>query len=498
MPKSAKKIVPSCAFLTKVVLLDGTRRKTANGITHTNYIKFIQINYKSMSKIIKLKKGLDINLQGKAAESLVELPLAAEYAVSPLDFENVTPKLLVKVGDKVKAGEPLFFDKNNPRVLFTSPVSGTVSAVNRGEKRKILNVTVAADAQQESAEFALLDLQKATREEVIETLLKSGLWTMILQRPYGIVANPADEPKAIFVSAFDSAPLAADMNFALKGEKANLQKGLEVLSKLSGGKVHLSVKAKAEGEMTSLKGAEIHTFEGKHPVGCVGVQIHHIDPIAKGDIAWTVAIQDVAAIGRLFSTGKVDLHKVVALTGSEVEKPQYYRIISGAPVASVVAGNIKAQAEGDTVRIISGNVLTGKKVAADGFISATATQITVIPEGDKYEMLGWIAPRFNKFSVSRSYFSWLCPKKEYKLDTNLNGGVRAFVVTGLFEEYLPMDIYPMYLFKAIIANDIDKMENLGIYEIVEEDVALCEFVDPSKTEIQQLVRDGINLMIKEC
>ena len=451
-----------------------------------------------MSKIIKLKKGLDINLQGKAAESLVELPLAKEYAVSPLDFENVTPKLLVKVGDKVKAGEPLFFDKNNPRVLFTSPVSGTVSAVNRGEKRKILNVTVAADAQQESAEFPVLDVQKASREEVVEMLLKSGLWTMILQRPYGIVANPADEPKAIFVSAFDSAPLAADMNFALKGETKALQKGLEVLSKLSGGKVHLSVKANAEGEMTSLKGAEIHTFEGKHPVGCVGIQIHHIDPIAKGDIAWAVAIEDVAAIGRLFSTGKVDLHKVIALTGSEVEKPQYYRIISGAPIASIVDGNIKKQAEGDSVRIISGNVLTGKKVAADGFISATATQITVIPEGDKYEMLGWIAPRFNKFSVSRSYFSWLCPKKEYKLDTNLNGGPRAFVVTGLFEEYLPMDIYPMYLFKAIIANDIDKMENLGIYEIVEEDVALCEFVDPSKTEIQQLVRDGINLMIKEC
>ena len=451
-----------------------------------------------MSKIIKLRKGLDINLQGKAAQSLVELPMAAEYAVSPLDFENVTPKLLVKVGDKVKAGEPLFFDKNNPRVLFTSPVSGTVSAVNRGEKRKVLNVTVAADATQEYAEFPALDLQKATRDEVVEMLLKSGLWTMILQRPYGIVANPADMPKAIFVSAFDSAPLAADMNFALKGEQQNLQKGIEVLSKLSGGKVHLSVKAAAEGEMTSLKGAEIHTFEGKHPVGCVGIQIHHIDPIAKGDIAWTVAIEDVAAIGRLFSTGKVDLRKVVALVGSEVEKPQYYRIISGAPISSIVAGNIKPQAEGDSVRIISGNVLTGKKVAADGFISATATQITVIPEGDKYEMLGWISPRLNKFSVSRSYFSWLCPKKEYKLDTNVNGGPRAFVVTGLFEEYLPMDIYPMYLFKAIMANDIDKMENLGIYEIVEEDVALCEFVDPSKTEIQQLVRDGINLMIKEC
>ena len=451
-----------------------------------------------MSKIIKLRKGLDINLQGKAAESLVEVPMAKEYAVSPLDFENVTPKLLVKVGDKVKAGTPLFFDKNNTRVLYTSPVSGTVSAVNRGEKRKMLNVTIAADSKQESEEFAILDLQKASREDVIETLLKSGLWTMILQRPYGIVANPSDMPKAVFVSAFDSAPLAGNANFALKGEKENLQKGLEVLSKLTNGKVHLSVRAKAEGEMTSLNSVEIHKFEGKHPVGCVGVQIHHIDPMAKGDIAWTVAIQDVAAIGRLFLTGKVDLHKVVALTGSAGEEPKYYRVISGAPVASIIDGNIKKQAEGDSVRIISGNVLTGKKVAADGYITASATQITVIPEGDKYEMLGWIAPRFNKFSVSRSYFSWLNPKKEYKLDTNVNGGPRAFVVTGLFEEYLPMDIYPMYLFKAIIAKDIDKMENLGIYEILEEDVALCEFVDPSKTEIQKLVRDGINLMIKEC
>ena len=451
-----------------------------------------------MSKIIKLRKGLDINLQGQAAEVTVDTPLAGEYAVSPLDFENVTPKLLVKVGDKVKAGTPLFFDKNNTRVLYCSPVSGTVSAVNRGEKRKILNVTVAADKEQVSEEFAVLDLKKASREDVIETLLKSGLWTTILQRPYGIVANPADQPKAVFVSAFDSAPLAPNMNYVLKCEQQNLQKGMEVLAKLAGGNVNLSVRAKAEGEMPALKNVTLHTFEGKHPVGNVGVQIHNIDPISKGEIVWTVNIQDVAAIGRLFATGKVDLHKVVALTGSEVEKPQYYRIISGAPIASIVAGQIKKQAEGDSVRIISGNVLTGKKVAEDGFITATASQITIIPEGDKYEMFGWIAPRTHKFSVSRSYFSWLCPKKQYKLDTNLNGGVRAFVVTGLFEEYLPMDIYPMYLFKAIMANDIDKMENLGIYEIVEEDVALCEFVDPSKTEIQQLVRDGINLMIKEC
>lgn len=451
-----------------------------------------------MSKIIKLRKGLDINLQGKAAESLVEVPMAGEYAVSPLDFEGVIPKLLVKAGDKVKAGTPLFFDKKDSRVLFTSPVSGTVSAVNRGEKRKVLNVTVAADATQEYETFPTLDLRKANRSEVIEVLLKSGLWTMIRQRPYGIIANPDDAPKSIFVSAFDSAPLAPDMNFVLRGEKDAVQKGLEVLGKLTDGKVHLSMRAKAEGDMASMKGVELHSFEGKHPVGNVGVQIHHIDPIAKGDIVWTAGIQDVAAIGRLFLGGKVDLHKIVALTGSEAAEPKYYRIVSGAPVASVVGGNIKPQAEGDKVRIISGNVLTGKKVGESDFITADANQITLIPEGDKYELLGWAAPRFGKFSVSRSYFSWLCPRKEYRLDTNLNGGVRPFVVTGLFEEYLPMDIYPMYLFKAIMANDIDKMENLGIYEIVEEDVALCEFVDPSKTELQQLVRDGINLMIKEC
>ncbi len=451
-----------------------------------------------MSKIIKLRKGLDINLQGKAAESLVEVPMAGEYAVSPLDFEGVIPKLLVKAGDKVKAGTPLFFDKKDSRVLFTSPVSGTVSAVNRGEKRKVLNVTVAADATQEYETFPTLDLRKANRSEVIEVLLKSGLWTMIRQRPYGIIANPDDAPKSIFVSAFDSAPLAPDMNFVLKGEKDAVQKGLEVLGKLTDGKVHLSMRAKAEGDMASMKGVELHSFEGKHPVGNVGVQIHHIDPIAKGDIVWTAGIQDVAAIGRLFLGGKVDLHKTVALTGSEAAEPKYYRIVSGASVASVVSGNIKPQAEGDKVRIISGNVLTGKKVGESDFITADANQITIIPEGDKYELLGWAAPRFGKFSVSRSYFSWLCPRKEYRLDTNLNGGVRPFVVTGLFEEYLPMDIYPMYLFKAIMANDIDKMENLGIYEIVEEDVALCEFVDPSKTELQQLVRDGINLMIKEC
>ena len=451
-----------------------------------------------MSKIIKLNKGLDIKLEGQAASVVVNAPLADTYAVSPLDFEGVTPKLLVKAGDQVKAGTPLFFNKYNERVLFTSPVSGTVTAVNRGEKRKVLNVTVAADERTDYKEFARLEPSKASREEIVELLLKSGLWPMLVQRPYGIIADPNDVPKAVFISAFDSAPLAPDYNFVLQGEQKNLQAGIEVMRRLTQGKVHLSMRAGAEGAMPSLRNVELHTFAGKHPVGNVGVQIHHIDPINKGDVVWTVNIQDLAIIGRLFNEGRVDMTKVIAVAGSEVAAPHYVRIVSGASVASILGNNIKPQKPGDSVRIISGNVLTGTKVAADGFIGFYANMLTVIPEGDKYELLGWAMPRCNKFSVSHAYFSWLCPKKSYRLDTNLNGGERPFVVTGLYEQYLPMDIYPMYLLKACLAGDIEKMENLGIYEVVEEDFALCEFVDPSKTEIQQIIRDGINLMIKEA
>ena len=450
-----------------------------------------------MSKNIKLRKGLDIKLAGVAEKVVENAPMAASYAVSPLDYENVTPKLLVKVGDKVEAGSALFFDKNNPRILFTSPVSGVVSAINRGEKRKLLNIAIEPDAAQVYKQLTVVDVAKAERSAIVEMLLESGLWTRIVERPYGIIANPDATPKAIFVSAFDSAPLAPDYNFVLSSEKAAIEAGMAVLARLTDGKVHLSARKGDEGFMAEVKGVEYHTFSGKHPVGNVGVQIHHIDRIAKGDIVWTVNIQDVAMIGRFVATGKLDMSKTIAVAGSEVEKPQYYRVISGAPISTIVAGQIKKQAEGDSVRIISGNVLTGKKVAQDGFVTATATQITIIPEGDKYEMLGWIAPRFNKFSVSRSYFSWLCPKKEYKLDTNLNGGERPFVVTGLYENYLPMDVYVSYLLKACLVKDLDKMENLGIYELLPEDLALCEFVDPSKIEMQQILRDGINLMIKE-
>ena len=444
-----------------------------------------------MSKNIKLCKGLDIKLVGKAEARLENAPMAKSYAVSPLDYENITPKLLVKVGDKVEAGSALFFDKNNPRILFTSPVSGVVSAINRGEKRKLLNIAIEPDATQVYKQLTVVDVAKAERSAIVEMLLESGLWTRIVERPYGIIANPDATPKAIFVSAFDSAPLAPDYNFVLSNEKAAIEAGMAVLARLTEGKVHLSARKGDEGFMAEVKGVEYHTFSGKHPVGNVGVQIHHIDRIAKGDIVWTVNIQDVAMIGRLVMTGKLDMSKTIAVAGSEVEKPCYKRVIAGAAVESIV-GKVK-----DGVRIISGDVLTGVATAKDGYLAANANMVTLIPEGDKYEFMGWAMPRFHRFSVSGSYFSWLFPKKSYNLDTNTNGEERPFVVTGLYEKYLPMDVYVSYLLKACLTKDLDKMENLGLYEVLPEDLALCEFVDPSKINMQQILRDGINLMIKE-
>lgn len=449
-----------------------------------------------MSQVIKLKKGLDILLQGEAKRELTRLPLVHAYALKPEDFPGVTPKLLVRVDDAVKVGTPLFFDKYRPQVLFTSPVSGKVSAIVRGEKRKILEVVITPEAEQVYETFEMPAVGAADREQIKSLLLNAGLWPMIIQRPYGIIANPQDTPKSIFVSGFDSAPLAPDMNFVLENEAENLETGFALLGKLTDGKVYLGLKNGTSGVLNQVKNAEIRLFEGPHPAGNVGVQIHHIDPINKGDVVWTVDVQHVAMIGRFFRTGKVDMSKIIALTGSETAQPRYFSVITGLPINSIVRQK-ELRSQTGKVRIISGNVLTGRRVEPEGYLGFYSNQVTVIPEGDTYEFLGWGMPRLNKFSVSRSYFSWLSPKKHYRLDTNMNGGVRAYVVTGLYDKYLPMDIYPLYLLKAILAGDIDKMENLGIYEVIEEDFALCEFVDPSKTEMQAIIRQGIDLMIKE-
>lgn len=447
-----------------------------------------------MSKVIRLKKGLDIKLVGSAEKVLSNAPVSGSYAVKPTDFIGVSPKLLVKEGDNVKAGTPLFFDKYNTDLIFSSPVSGVVSAIVRGEKRKILQVVVTPSAVQEYEQFKVEKLENMERSAIVDVIQKSGLWSLFIQRPYGIIPRSTEAPKAIYVSSFDTAPLAGDTDFLMNNLDVEFLNGVEVLKKLAP-KVHFGVSpSNSFKAISKLQGVETTVFEGPHPAGNVGVQIHHTSPINKGETVWTIDMNSIVILGRLFTSGKVDMTKIVVLSGSLVKKPRYHRIIAGASISSIVDNNVESSV---AARYISGNPLTGLKVPKDDYISFYSNQVTILPEGDNFEFLGWIAPRTNKFSVSRSYFSWLTPSKKYALDTNLNGGQRAYVMTGEYEKVLPMDIYPVYLLKAILAGDIDKMENLGIYEVIEEDLALCEFVCTSKSPVQQIVRSGIDLLIKE-
>lgn len=447
-----------------------------------------------MSNVIKIKKGLDIRLLGKAEKKVSEIS-STKFAIKPPDFNGVFPKLFLKEGDAVKAGTPVFFDKYRDNIIFSSPVSGKITEIHRGAKRKMLEIRIEADGKMEYESFGTSDPSSMTKEQVTEKLLKSGTWSYIRQRPYSIIANPEDSPKAIFISAFDSAPLAPDFDFLVENEPKAFQAGLDAITKLTSGKVHLNVK---EGETTSnafiqAKGVQVNHFSGPHPAGNVGVQIHKIDPINKGDIVWYLTPQDLIIIGKVFLEGKYDVSKLIALTGSEVNNPQYYKVISGCSIFPIVENKVKST----NPRYISGNVLTGTKVDKNGYLGFYDSQVTVIPEGNYYEFLGWGMPRLDKFSYSKTFFSWLTPNKKYKLDTNLNGGHRAFVLTGEYEKVFPMDIYPMQLLKAIMVKDIDMMENLGIYEVDEEDFALCEFIDVSKTEMQATVREGLDYMLKE-
>lgn len=449
-----------------------------------------------MSEHIRLKKGLDIPLAGAAPAKIAETVAPDLVAIKPTDFKALVPKLAVKEGDAVKAGDALFVDKMCPSIRFCSPVSGVVQAVVRGDKRKLLAVVVKADKEQQSVKHNAVDLAKMDRMAVVDLLLERGLWPMIKQRPYGIVANPELTPKSIFVSAMATAPLAPDPDFVMEGQMEYLQAGINALGRLTNGGVHFSLNAaKAAGSaMSSLKGVIPHTFSGPHPAGNVGVQINHISPINKGEIVWTVDLVSLAAIGRCIATGTYDMSRVVAVTGPAAENPVCVKAVQGMSLASIA----KFAKKGN-VRFISGDVLTGENVGADGYLGFFDNQVTLLEEGDYYEMLGWIKPfRLKKFSFSHLYWSWLAGKKKtYKLDTNTNGGPRAFVVSDVYGKVLPMDIYPVYLLKACLAKDIEKMENLGIYEVIPEDFALCEFVCPSKIEIQKILSDGIDLMLKE-
>ncbi|MBQ5819474.1 MAG: Na(+)-translocating NADH-quinone reductase subunit A [Bacteroides sp.] len=447
-----------------------------------------------MANVIKLRKGLDINLKGIAAKELVSVKEPGIYSLVPDDFTGVKPKVVVKEGENVLAGGPLFVDKNHPEVKFVSPVSGVVTSVERGERRKVLNIIVKADEKQQYVEFGKMNLAELNAEQVKEALMNAGLFAFFRQRPFDVVPDPTDAPQAIFVSAFDSAPLAPDFELALKGEEANFQTGLNALAKMAKTYLSISVKQKSEA-LTQAKNVILTAFDGPHPAGNVGVQINHLAPIAKGNVVWTIGAEAVIFIGRLVNTGRVDLTRTVAVTGSEVLKPAYCKLKVGAQLTEVFKGNVTTDKD---LRYISGNPLTGKKVAADGYLGAFHSQLTVIPEGDEtHEMLGWIMPRFNEYSTSRSYFSWLLGKKQYKIDARIKGGERHMIMSGEYDAVFPMDIYPEYLVKAIIAGDIDRMEALGIYEVAPEDFALCEFVCSSKVEVQRIVRAGLDMLRAE-
>lgn len=448
-----------------------------------------------MSLKFNLKKGFNINLDGNAIEEIGADFKTNSFALKPSDFLNITrPKLLVDIGDDVKAGTPILYDKLSENVMYCSPVSGEVIDIIRGDKRRLEEIRILPDKKNKflnHKKYSEKEVQKLSKEDIIDTLAKSGIWPNLIQRPFGLVADTKVEPKSIHISFFDSSPLAPNYSFIYKDELENIEFGLSVLSKLTSGKIHLNHNSESIKHFNIQK-YQNNEFSGPHPSGNVGVQIHHIDPVNKNDIVWSTTPAALIQIGKLFSKGIYDVSKIISLVGSSVDKPMYFKCLSGFSVNDLISKNVSDK----NFRVISGNVLTGTSVGNDGYLGFYDNMITVIPEGDNHAFLGWIMPVMNKISFQRAFglLSFLNPNKKHKLDTNTNGELRAFVQSGVFEKVLPMDILPSYLFKSILANDYDEMEELGIYELVEEDVALCEFIDVSKNEIQKLLRTGLNML----
>ena len=443
-----------------------------------------------------LKAGHDIKLEGKAVNSFSDVA-ATTYAVQPQNFIGISPipKVTVVKGDEVKAGDVICFDKKRPEVKYVAPVSGEVIAVNRGAKRAIKEIVILADKEINYKAVPSIDLEKASREDLVNFLMESGGWTMIRQRPFGIVPNATDIPKDIFISTFDSAPLAPNLNFVVAGEGAAFQKGLDVLGHLTEGAVHLGLSASGEetpsSVFTDATGVQKHWFHGKHPAGNVGIQIHHVSPIAGDDKVWTLGVQEVITIGKLFTEDKFDASRIVAVTGAEAANPSYVKTYLGANIGSLV-GEV-----GENIRLVSGDVLSGQEKTKEEFLDFTDDQITTIKEGNEYEMFGWLAPIDARPSVSQTFLSGLVDMT-YEANTNTHGEKRAFVVTGQYEKVLPMDIYPQHLMKAILVNDFERMEGLGINELLEEDVALCEFACTSKQPLQKILREGLEIMREQA
>ncbi|PKA82310.1 Na+-transporting NADH:ubiquinone oxidoreductase subunit A [Ulvibacter sp. MAR_2010_11] len=448
-----------------------------------------------MSKDIKIKKGLTIRLKGEADKTLSNAPRSRTFSIRPSNFHLITPKMVVKEGAKLQAGDVVFYSKANEAIKFVSPVSGTLTKIERGAKRVITEIIIEGDQQDTFKDFGVVNPGSMQREEVKAHLLASGCWSFIKQRPYDVIANPEMLPKAIFISAYTTAPLAADCDFALRGKEKQLQAAVTALSKLTDGAVHVSVGNNGVSPFEGLADITIHKVSGPHPAGNVGVQIAKINPVNKGESVWTVAAQDLVIIGELLLTGKFKADRVIALAGASVKTPKYYTTKIGSEVATFIYDSGLSE---ENVRVISGDVLTGSKISVKGYLGYYASTVTVIPEGDDYDFMGWNKPVFNKISTSRAMtFSWMLPKKKYNLDTNTNGEHRAFVVTGNYEEVFPMDIYPLQILKACMVEDLDAMEALGMYEVAPEDFALTEFICVSKQPHQEIIRKGLDLMYKE-
>ena len=448
-----------------------------------------------MSKDIRIKKGLNLNLVGAAELTTSKAVLSNVYTLNLEDFHGVTPKMLVKQGAEVKSGEPLFYNKNIEEMLFVSPVSGEVVEIERGARRRILAVKILADKTQDTITHKTIAVEKASKQDIKSFLLKGGCWPFIKQRPYDIIANPDTTPKSIFISGYNSGPLAADLDYVLKGKENELQAALEALAKLTPGKIHVSVGKSGNSPLSSLNGIELHKVSGPHPAGLVGTHINKIDPINKGELVWTVSPQDLVVIGELLLTGKFNAERVIALAGSSVKAPKYYTTKIGSEIATFLYGSGVNE---ENFRVINGDVLTGSKSSPDGSLGFYNNTVTVIPEGDDYDLFGWNKPIFNKVSNTRALtFSWLQPKKKYELNTNTNGEHRAFVVTGQYEEVFPLDIFPMQLLKACMVKDLDEMEQLGLYEVAPEDFSLTEFICISKQPHQKIIREGLDLLQKE-
>tara|TARA_Y100000766_G_C18899044_1_gene602377 strand:+ start:1104 stop:2450 length:1347 start_codon:yes stop_codon:yes gene_type:complete len=445
---------------------------------------------------VKISKGADIKLKGSADRVYANVSNSKYYAIKPSDFHLLTPKMVVKVGDYVEAGDILFYDKNLEVVKFTSPVSGSVIDIVRGAKRKILEVVIEAEKDIKYKQFEIGDLANLNKQQIIDHMLNAGLWPLIRQRPFATIANPMESPKAIFISGFDSSPLAPDNDFIFHGDDNLFQLGLDLVTQLCDGTTHLNLDGNSNPAkvFSTAKGVQINHIFGPHPSGNVGVQIHHIDPINKGDVVWYLTPQDILMIAKFFRDGRCDASKIIALTGAKVKKPRYYRVIQGTSIASMLENNIH---EGEK-RFITGNVLTGEKINADGYLGFYDFQISVITEGNYSEFFGWLLPGFHKYSLSRTFFSWLNNKHEYDLDSNNHGEERAYVITGQYESYMPIDIFPVQLIKAILIEDIELMENLGIYEVDTEDFALCEYACTSKIPVQSIIRRGLDIIKKEC